>query len=96
MAKRCRRVAKRVTEALKGKVPECQKKPVSKKLLSVFVALSDNEWQDEKLYEEFKVLANKHLGDTKEDRLEHCRLVVGLSRMKSGTLNTDWTFKDGT
>jgi len=59
---------------------EQQRKKFPEALVKTFVAISNNGWEDEKLYQKFVQEEKKYLGKLYEDKIEQGKLVVLLAR----------------
>lgn len=57
-----------------------QRKKFPEALVKSFLAIANNGWEDEKLYEKFVKEKKKYLGKLYEDKIEQGKLVVLLSR----------------
>lgn len=50
-------------------------------LINAFIKISEAGWENNKLYEQYKIVAEKHLGsDRMKDPIEQTKLVVQLSK----------------
>jgi len=83
MAKKKRR--KRKPRISKGKLvpiesPQEQRKKLPKELIDAYLAVKESGWEDEDLYQLYKIEADKYLGKVADDRLESGRLVVVLAK----------------
>ena len=64
-----------------------ERKAFPKSLVTAFIAISKNKWNDESLYKKYVAKARDYLGDKYSDKIESGKLIVLLSRATSDLRN---------
>lgn len=78
--------------SLRFKRPEWMSRPIPSKLLTAFKKVEISEFENEELYEKYKKLEAEYLEEAAGDGLQQGILIVCLSRIRLGTLKSDFTY----
>jgi hypothetical protein len=84
MAKR--KISKRIKEAQKFKQSAWRNNPIPPRLFKAYKKCSEDNFEDERTYAAYTILADKYLGKDASDRLEQGKLIVCLTRMRLGKI----------
>ena len=90
--KRKPRLSKRVIKVSRLKRPEWQESPVPKSLFTAFKKVSKDDWENDKLYNKYRKLADEFLGVFADEGFESGKLIVCLSLMEIGKMNLDFSY----